>query len=366
MTQELIHQIALTQIPHIGDVLAKRLLEHFGSASNLFQARLHELASIPEVGKFRALQIKQFNNFARVEAEISFITRYQIQPVFYTDAAYPERLRQCHDAPVLLYQKGDAALQAPRMLSVIGTRKPSRHGREVCETLIAGLAPMGITIVSGMAYGVDIIAHQAALANGLPTIGILGHGLDRMYPAIHKDVAREMIQQNGALLTDFISGTQPDKQNFPKRNRIVAGISDATLVIETGLRGGSLITADIAFSYNRDVLAVPGRINDELSAGCHALIRNNKAQLVTGAADIIDALGWDLPTVKSVVQPSLFLTLNHIEKAVVALFNDEAPRHIDEIFRNSTLPNSEVASAVLSLEMQCVIKSLPGQYYTMA
>ncbi|HEY0272453.1 MAG TPA: DNA-processing protein DprA [Chitinophaga sp.] len=366
MTQELIHQITLTQIPQIGDVLAKRLLEHFGSAGTLFQARFRELAAIPEVGPFRALQIKQFRDFAKVEAELSFLEHYQIRPVFYTDAAYPERLRQCHDAPVLLYQKGDASLLAPRMLSVIGTRRPSTHGRAVCEALVAGLAPLGVTIVSGMAYGIDIIAHQAALAAGLPTIGILGHGLDRMYPAAHKTTAREMVQQGGALLTDFTSGTLPDKQNFPKRNRIVAGISDATLVIETGLQGGSLITANLAFSYNRDVLAVPGRMTDELSAGCHALIRSNKAQLVTCVEDIVQALGWDLPRPGPVVQPSLFVALNNTEKAVAALFNDSLPRHIDDILRNSPLPNSEVASAVLSLEMQCVIRSLPGQYYTMA
>lgn len=366
MTQELIYQIALTQIPHIGDVTAKRLLDHFGNATDIFHARLHDLAHIPEVGTVRALQIKQFADFEKAEAEVSFIEKFRIQPVCYLDAQYPERLRQCHDSPALLYQKGNADLRAPRMLSVIGTRKPSLHGRDICEALIGELAPYGVTIVSGMAYGIDVIAHRAALAHKLPTIGVLGHGLDRIYPAVHKQVAADMVQQSGALLTDFTSGNEPDKQNFPKRNRIVAGITDATLVIESGVHGGSLITADIAFSYNRDVLAVPGRMNDELSAGCNALIKNNKAQLVTSASDIIQALGWELPVRKPVVQRTLFVALNTTEQAVVALFSNSAPRHIDDIYRSSTLPNSEVASAVLSLEMQSVLKSLPGRYYEMA
>lgn len=366
MTQELIHQIALTQIPHIGDVLAKRLIDHFGSAKALFQARLRELAEIPEVSRSRALQITQFNNYGPIEAELSFLERFHIQPIFYTDAAYPERLRQCHDAPVLLYKKGAASLDAPRMISVIGTRQPTPHGRATCEALIAGLASLGVTVVSGMAYGIDIIAHRAALEHGLPTIGVLGHGLDRIYPLEHTAVARQMAHAGGALLSDFMSGTTPDKQNFPKRNRIVAGLTEATLVIETGSRGGSLITADIAFSYNRDVLAVPGRMSDEQSAGCLALVRSNKAQLVTSAHDIIEALGWHLPKSQPVVQPSLFVALNNTERAVVELFSGQQPRHIDELFKSSTLPNSEVANAVLSLEMQCVIRSLPGQYYAMA
>ncbi|PUZ29242.1 DNA-protecting protein DprA [Chitinophaga parva] len=366
MTQELIHQIALTQIPHIGDVLAKRLIDHFGSAKALFQARLRELAEIPEVGRSRALQITQFNNYGPIEAELSFLERFHIQPIFYTDAAYPERLRQCYDAPVLLYKKGAASLDAPRMISVIGTRQPTPYGRATCEALIAGLAPLGVTIVSGMAYGIDVIAHRAALEHGLPTIGVLGHGLDRIYPVEHIPVARQMAHAGGALLSDFMSGTAPDKQNFPKRNRIVAGLTAATLVIETGSRGGSLITADIAFSYNRDVLAVPGRMSDVQSAGCLALVRSNKAQLVTCAQDIIEALGWHLPKPQPVVQPALFVALNSTERAVVELFSGQQPRHIDELFKSSTLPNSEVANAVLSLEMQCVIRSLPGQYYAMA
>lgn len=360
---ELFYQIALTQIPQIGDVLAKKLADHFGNASNIFNARQRELERIPEIGAVRAAAIKQFRNFDRVEAEIRFIEKYNIQPVFYLDPAYPQKLRDCYDSPLLLYFKGNAPLNTSRVLSIVGTRTPGSYGREICEQIVAGLAPHDVTIVSGMAYGIDIIAHKAALQHGIPTIGVLAHGLDRIYPAVHKSTAAAMLE-NGGLLTDFTSGTAPDKQNFPKRNRIVAGISDATLVIESGLQGGSLITAAIANSYHRDVLAVPGRVGDPHADGCHHLIKTHRAALVTSASDILDLMGW-LPATPapSVRQRALFVPLEPEEQQVVAVFEENPERHFDDLSRHCSLPGSLLNAVLLKLEMYSLVKSMPGQRY---
>lgn len=362
---ELFHQIALTQIPQIGDVLARKLIDHFGSASAIFKAGKQALEKIPEIGSIRAAAIKAFAGFARVEEEIRFIEKYKIQPVFYTDEAYPKRLQDCYDAPLLLYFKGNANLNTSRIINIIGTRTPSEYGKAMCEAIVAALAPHQITIVSGMAYGIDITAHKTALQHNMPTIGVLAHGLDRIYPYAHKNIATAMLE-NGGLLTDFMSQTKPDKQNFPMRNRIVAGICDATLVIETGLRGGSLITAQIASSYNRDVLTIPGRINDPHSAGCHQLIKTHTAHLITDAADILDIMGWEQQTPKNipaVQQRAMFVSLSHEEERVVAVFQDKTEQHYDDICRASQIPGSQLNNVLMNLEMHCMVKSMPGQRY---
>ncbi|KAA2240525.1 DNA-protecting protein DprA [Chitinophaga agrisoli] len=360
---ELFHQIALTQISQVGDVTAKKLIDHLGSASAVFKAKQQTLERIPEIGTVRAAAIKRFKGFKRIEEELCFIERYKIQPVFYTDTAYPRRLRDCYDSPLLLYFKGTADLNATHFVNIIGTRNPSRYGREICERLVAELAAHNITIVSGLAYGIDILAHKAALQQELPTIGVLAHGLDRIYPAVHKHTAAAMLE-NGGLLTDFISQTNPDKQNFPKRNRIVAGMCDATIVIETGLYGGSLITADIANSYNRDVFAIPGRIGDDTSAGCHHLIKTHRAQLVTNAADILELMGWQ-PVKKpaAVQQRALFVSLSQEEQLVMAAFHEQPEQHIDDIARSCRLPGSLLNNVLMQLEIHCMVKSMPGQKY---
>lgn len=364
MPQELYYQVALTQISQIGDVIAKRLIDHFGSASAVFAAKRSLLELAPEIGTMRAAAIRQFDGFARVEEELRFIERYQIQPVFYGTSAYPKRLYHCHDGPVLLYFKGSADLNAAKMVSVIGTRSPSAYGKKLCEQLVHELADTGVTIVSGLAYGVDVIAHKAALEAGLPTIGVLAHGLDRLYPAAHKAVAQQMTTQGG-LLTDYMSGTSPDKQHFPMRNRIVAGLSDATIVIESGIKGGSLITADIAYSYNRDVLALPGRVGDIQAAGCLHLIKSQKATLITSASDVVQLMGWDVAVsaAKVPVQPDLFVVLSNEEEQVLSLFIEKTELHIDEIYIRSGLPGSQVATAVLNLQMNHQLKCLPGQVF---
>jgi DNA processing protein len=364
MPQELMYQIALTRIPLIGDVIIKKLLEHFGSAGNIFKAKKYELEKIETVGTIRAAALCNFHDFTPIAAEIDFIEKYRIQPLFCTDPGYPQRLLHCYDSPAMLYYKGHATLNPARIVNIVGTRHPSAYGRAVCETLVKELAAAGITIVSGLAYGIDLIAHKTALKEQTPTIGVLAHGLDRIYPPAHKQVAVEMLEQGG-LLTDFMSQTLPDKQNFPKRNRIVAGISDATIVIESGLRGGSLITADLANGYNRDVMCIPGRLHDPQSAGCNHLIKHNKAALLTGAADLLELMGWqETPhAAPGVVQPGLFPELTADEQLIMSLFREKSRRHLEELYLQTRLSGSQVATAVFNLEMQSVLRSLPGQLY---
>lgn len=363
MQEELRYQIALTQISQIGDITAKKLLSIFGTAEAIFKAKKRELDCIEDVGVARAWAIKKFNDFSRVDKEISFIEKYQIQPVFYTAKNYPQRLQQCADSPVMLYFKGQADLNATRIVNVIGTRGPGEYGKHMCAQIVKELAPYNVMVVSGLAYGIDILAHRTALENEMTTVGVLAHGLDRIYPSMHKQTAIEMLA-NGGLLTEFLSETQPDKQNFPKRNRIVAGMADATVVIESGTKGGSLITADIANSYSRDVMAVPGRVGDPNAAGCHHLIKTNQAMLITEAKDIVQAMGWESSRkAQPHPQKQLFIELSKEEQQILALFSGYGEKHIDEICRNTPLPGSQVASLIFQMEMQHIIKSLPGQKY---
>ena len=365
MPQELMYQIALTRIPLIGDVIIKKLLEYFGSAGNIFKAKRFELEKIETVGTVRAAALLNFRDFTAVEEEILFMEKYRIQPLFCTDPAYPQRLLHCCDNPAMLYYKGNASLNPARIVNIVGTRHPSAYGKTVCENLVRELAAANITIVSGLAYGIDIIAHKTALKVQAPTIGVLAHGLDRIYPTAHKQIAVQMLEQGG-LLTDFMSRTLPDKQNFPKRNRIVAGICDATIVIESGIRGGSLITADLANGYNREVMCVPGRIHDPQSAGCHHLVKQHKAALLTGADDLLALMGWQEKknvAAQPASPPALFLELTTEEQLIMSLFREKPQLHLEELYLQTRLSGSQVANAVFNLEMQSVLRSLPGQLY---
>jgi DNA processing protein len=359
--KELRYEIALTLIPQIGHIIAKNLLEHFGSASAIFNAGKRALAAIEDVGYVRAEAIKSFKDFARVEQELRFMEQYKVTPLFYTSAQYPQRLKQCADSPVMLYYKGNADLNAPRIVSVVGTRNPSEYGRQCCADIVAGLAAEGALIISGMAYGIDITAHEEAVSKGAATAAVLAHGLDRLYPSAHGPVAKRMLEKGG-LITEFMSDTQPDKQNFPRRNRIIAGLADVTLVIESGLKGGSLITADIANSYSRDVMAIPGRVGDPQSEGCLELIRTNRAMLVTCANEILDVMGWASKRVVAPLQRKLFPELNAEEQHVLGWFNGEGKR-LDEISSLSQLPGSKVAQVIAKLQMQHLLVNGPGGRY---
>jgi DNA processing protein len=363
MSSELFYQLALTLVPNIGDVHAKLLLQQFGNASTIFKAPHRELERLEGIGTVRANSIRTFNDFHLVEAELRFIEKYKIKTLFLTDPEYPQRLLNCYDSPTLLFYKGTADLNASKVVAIVGTRSNTDYGKQFTEDLIAALSSQQALIISGLAIGIDAYAHKAALKNDLPTVGVVGHGLDKIYPSVNKGLARDMALQNGGILSEFFSGTLPDKHNFPLRNRIVAGMSDATIVVETLISGGSMITAKLADAYNRDVFAVPGRTTDTKSKGCNYLIKNNKAILLTDAAQLLDIMGWQEKKKKVKKQKELFIELTPEEKQVIDILKQKESVHIDEINISSGLSSSAVAAAILNLELQSVIGSMPGKMY---
>lgn len=364
MKEELHYQVALTLVPDLGPIRARLLIAHFGSASALFCAKKKEISQVEGIGDNCARSVKIWNDFNLVEAEILFINKHQIQPLFITDQKYPQRLLNCYDPPTLLYYRGHADLNSPRIISIIGTRNHTEYGKQVTEQLINSLQTQQVQIISGLAFGIDAIAHRNALLFDIPTIGVLGHGLDSIYPIQHKLLAKEMIHRGG-LLTEFRKNTGPDKHNFPKRNRIVAGMADATIVIETAIKGGSMITAELAHSYNRDVFAVPGKITDTKSSGCLQLIQQNKAILLTCGEQLIEVMGWEEKKKAIKKQRALFIELSEEEKIIVDLLTKKGSMPIDEIYLQSKLSSSKVASVLLSLELQNLISSLPGKMYNL-
>ncbi len=366
MSKELLYQVALTLVPNIGDVHAKALVNYFGNAEAIFTAHKKELAALDGMGSVRVSSIKNFHDFDRAEKEILFIEKYKITPLFITDSNYPQRLLNCYDSPVLLYYKGNADLNASKIVAIVGTRNNNEYGKSLCEKLVEELAAENVTVVSGLAFGIDSVAHKSALKNNLATVAVLAHGLDMIYPSQNSSLAKQMTL-HGGLITEFRSCTKPDKQNFPSRNRVVAGISDAIVVVETGIKGGSLITAELGNGYNKDVFAFPGRINDVKSEGCNYLIKSNKAGLITSADDLLENMGWK-PSVKPSIkkQRELFIELSADEKIIVDILQSQEQVHIDELYLKSKLSSSAVAAALLMLEMQNVVLSLPGKIYKMS
>ena len=287
----LMYQIGLTLIPGIGDVLGKKLITHCGSAEAVFREPRQHLKKIPRIGELLAQTVGNSDILLRAEKEVTFVDRYNISTLYFQDAGYPYRLKHCIDGPVLLFYKGTAEVNPLHAIGIVGTRSATNYGKTVTHEIVAGLVPQQVLIVSGLAFGIDSCAHRAALDVGLGTIGVLGHGLDTVYPWLHRSLAEKMVS-GGGLMTEFLSGTRPDRSNFPRRNRIIAGLCDAIVVVEAGRKGGALITADIANSYNRDVFAVPGRVKDPYSFGTNYLIRTNRAALIQNAEDIEYLMGW--------------------------------------------------------------------------
>lgn len=367
MTNDLLYQLALTFVPNIGPVQAKILLQHFDPVE-IFKARKTSLEKIEGIGGVRANNIKAFTDLSIVEDEVKFIEKYKIKPLFLTDKEYPQRLLNCYDSPTLLYYRGTANLNASKIVAIVGTRSNSDYGKQVTEKLIKELATQNVLIISGLAFGIDSIAHKSAIKNQLPTVGVLAHGLDQIYPNEHAGLAKDMIKHQGGLLTEFRSHSKPDKHNFPIRNRIVAGMSDATIVVETGIKGGSMITAELANGYNKDVFAIPGRINDTKSAGCNHLIKNNKAVLLSDAQELIELMGWEEAKSKKKKrsQRVIFIELTKDEEIIIDILKEKETAHIDEINLKSGLSSGSVAAAILNLELQNVILSLPGKIYQLA
>lgn len=362
MPNDLLYQIALTLTPNIGDVRAKALLEIFEDAESIFKASKKQLETIDGIGTIAANSVKHFADFKICEEEIVFIEKHKISPLFITDENYPQRLLNCYDSPTLLFYKGNADLNAPKIISIVGTRNNSEYGKATCEKLLEDIAEQNVLIISGLAFGIDSIAHKASLKNNLKTVGVVAHGLDKIYPAQNKILAKEMLSQGG-LLTDFMSGTNPDRQNFPRRNRIVAGICDALVVIESSKKGGSLITAELANSYNKDVFAIPGRVNDLRSEGCNYLIKNNKSLLITCADDLMHIMNWKEEPKKAKKQRELFIELTADEKIITTILSQQETIQIDELYFKSGLSSSAVANALLMLEMQGVVAMMPGKVF---
>jgi len=360
------YQIALTLINGVGTLIAKKLLQHFGSAERVFNASIKELLQIEGIGKKTAEAVVNTNALALAKEALTFIEKHQIQVLFHDETNYPKRLKNCYDAPLLLYYKGTADLNKTRVVSIVGTRNATSYGKMICKQLIEVLKPYDVLITSGLAHGVDAAAHRESVLAEVPTVGVLGHGLDRIYPAVHRELAAKMIK-NGGLLTEFLPGTNPDRENFPKRNRIIAGMADVTIVVEASIKGGALITAEIANSYHRDVYAFPGRVDDEFSEGCNFLIKTNRAGLINHPKDLIYYLGWDdeVPKKKQHVQAQLPLELNKEERLVCEALLKSALA-VDELFVITNIAQSRLAIILLTLEMKGIIVALPGKLYKLA
>ncbi len=358
------YKIALSLIPGVGGVLARNLVAYAGSVEGVFSESEKSLTKIPGIGEVNAKRIKDSEVFKRAEKEINFIQKNEIKLLFYTDGEFPRRLKSCVDAPVVLYVKGKVNLNEPKIISIVGTRNATDYGKQVCDDLIRNFSERNykILVVSGLAYGIDIQAHKSALKYGIATAGVVGHGLDKLYPSLHKETAKKM-QENGGLVSDFPSGTKIDPPNFIRRNRIIAGLADATIVVESAEKGGALITADIASSYNRDVFAFPGRAGDTWSKGCNQLIRNNGADLIDGIDDLEFFMGWEKQSKDRVMQPELFIELTDNEEKVVSLLREQGELFIDQISALVSLPVSRVSAMLLNLEFKNVISALPGKMY---
>ncbi|WP_417590931.1 DNA-processing protein DprA [Owenweeksia hongkongensis] len=362
MDSQRIFQIGISLIPNVGDRVAKTLIAHCGSAEGVFKEKKATLLKIPGIGGTVAKSVSTQDVLSRAEEELKFIETNKIQSLFYLDEDYPQRLKMCNDGPLMLYYKGNVDLNKRQVIAIVGTRNATSYGLEFCENFIEDLKPFNPLVISGLAYGIDICAHKESLKMGVPTVGVLAHGLDRVYPQLHKKVANQMLE-NGGLLTEFISETNPDRENFPKRNRIVAGISDAVIVVEAAKKGGALITAEIANSYNREVFAVPGNLGAPFSEGCNHLIKINKAAMITGVEDLKYILGWQADE-KRIIQPQLFPELEGVEKQIADLLRDRGGKEeLDVICLSLKIPVSKALQHLMGLELKGVVKSYPGKVY---
>lgn len=363
--ENLVYQIALTQIPGIGDVLARNLVSYCGGVEEVFKQKKSKLLQIPGIGEKMAQAVLQFKEFKKAEAEVKFIEKHGIKPMFYLNKDYPNRLKNIHDSPIMLYSLGNANFHTQKIVGIVGTRKASDYGKAFTHQLVEALAPTGALILSGLALGIDVAAHKSANKLGLQTVGVMAHGLDRIYPNQHKNIAKQMVA-NGGLLTEFTSGTNPDKENFPKRNRIVAGLCDVLIVVESGIKGGAMITAEIANSYNKDVMAVPGKVTDENHFGCNTLIKLNKASIVTMPEDVLSLMGWQDATVKpKPKQTQLLLNLTETELRVVNFIIAKTKVGIDELAFALQYDSSNLSLLLLDLEFKGIIRQLPGKYFEM-
>jgi DNA processing protein len=364
-TDNLRYKIGLTFIPGIGSINSKKLVAYCGGVENVFKASKRTLLNVPGIGKSLSEVVLHQSVLEQADKEIEFLRKHKIQALFYLDNNYPERLKNCPDSPVIIYMKGDTDLNHPKIVSIVGTRNATNYGKASTEQLIRELAERNHNplIISGLAYGIDITAHRMALKYGLDTIAVLAHGLTTIYPQVHTKTAKEIIRK-GALVTEFRHDQKAEMPNFVKRNRVIAGLADVTIVVESSKKGGALITADIANSYNRDVFAIPGRINDTRSEGCNRLIKSNRAALLEKVEDLEYIMNWDTTVPKTDhLQGSLFTQLSAEEKLLVTILKSKGDCFIDDLAIESNLPPSVVSSLLLQLEFSGIIKSMPGKIF---
>ncbi len=360
------YQLALHLTPKLGGIMIRHLVAHFGSAEKVFEANLKSLTRVQGIGETMARSILQKDGLREAESEFKNLEKNNTKLIFFTDKEYPKRLKSLYDSPAMLYWKGNLDFNEGIFLGIVGTRKATDYGRMVTEEIVQALANKGITIVSGLAYGIDIIAHRACLKQNVPTIGVMATGIDNIYPSGHAKNAQEM-QANGGIITENRFGTKPDAARFPARNRIIAGMSDATIVVEAAEKGGALITAEYANNYNREVFAVPGNLNNSYSTGCNKLIRENKAQIFTGVDELLESMRW-LPTTPLENSPRNFVLPEHFtqeESQIVALIRQHGEIQIDDLTWQSQIHASKLASLLLNLELQGFVRGLPGKRYSL-
>lgn len=359
------HDLALNFTTGVGVVTLRNLINHFGSSQAIMDAPKEELKLVDGIGDKIATAIRSGRSAAyeRAEKELAFIEKHNIQLLTFSDQAYPRRLKECYDAPWIVYYRGNTDLNASRVVSIVGSRKATHYGRNICNELVEVLTDYDVIIVSGLAYGIDSFAHKASVNHGIPTVGVLGHGLDQIYPASNRNLAKSMLE-NGGLLSEFPSNTKPDRQNFPQRNRIIAGMADVTIVVEAAIQGGALITAEIANNYNRDVCAFPGNVNQEYSAGCNFLIKSHRAHLISRGKDLEYLMGWELVEERQKpLQIQMELSLSPIEKNVHELLKLHQPLSIDQISTKLNIPQSKLTITLLELEMKGLLIALPGKVF---
>ncbi|MDR2836838.1 MAG: DNA-processing protein DprA [Bacteroidales bacterium] len=365
-----LYDIALTFLPGVGDISAKKIFTFFGNSKSLFEAKLHGLQSIPGIGEITAQKIYSAFQIALdlAKEELEYIYANEIEFVTYAESNYPARLKECADAPFVLYYKGNPNFEKEKIISIVGTRSPSNYGISFCEKIISDIAEKypNAVILSGLAYGIDIAAHKAAINANLETWAVLGNGLATIYPSQHKKIAQTIYGFNGAIMCDYPHFTKPDAQNFPKRNRIVAGLSDAVIVVESGIKGGSIITATIANSYNRDVFALPGDIYSIYSKGCNNLIKTNRANLIDSIEDLEYLMNWttnESPNSK----PKRMLKMenfNENERYILEILQKNGATEIDNISRILNMNSSTLSLTLLELELKGIIKVNPGKMYS--
>jgi len=364
MNQNLTYQVALTKIPMVGLWTARLLIGACGSAEAVFSENRKTLAKIPRISPAIVNNILEADPAALSAPDLEFVNEHKIKPLFFTDPAYPSRLKPFSDSPMILYYKGNANLNAERIVSIVGTRTPTEKGKLHCEEIVEGLSKYNVLVISGLAYGIDVTAHQKCLSLQIPTIGVLGHGMSQIYPAAHKPIAARMLDQGG-ILTQFGPDKGPEREHFPMRNAVVAGMSDAVIVVETARKGGSMITAELANGYNRDVFAVPGRLNDQFSKGCNHLIKSHKAQLLESAEDVAYVMRWTKQEESTQRQTALFPELNENEKKILNLIRETQKINIDQLAYQAELNPSEMATLILKLEFKGLIKTLPGKRFVL-